>query len=304
MNKPCLIIMAAGLGSRYGGLKQIDPVDAHGCAIIDYSIFDATRAGFEQVILVIKPELEQDFDETVVKRLAGRVKIQYAYQSLNDVPAGIAVPEERSKPWGTAHAVLSARKLVNGPFAAINADDFYGRHAYAQIFDFLSRQTADTAHAMIGYRLKNTITEHGYVSRGVCQVDANGHLTEITERLRIEKTGNGIGYTEDSGNTHVVLPPDTLVSMNMWGFGASMMVELENRFKQYLLTHLKTNPLKCEYFLPYVPDCLIKEHLATVSVLPNEDKWYGVTYAEDMPIVKAAIQQMRQEGIYPQNLWN
>ncbi len=303
MNKPCLIIMAAGLGSRYGGLKQIDPVDTDGCAIIDYSIFDAVRAGFEQIILVIKREIEQDFIDTVVKRTQGRVKLQFSYQDLLNVPEGVSIPEGRVKPWGTAHAVLSAKNLVDGPFAAINADDFYGRHAYQQIFDFLNGRKDPSQHAMVGFRLKNTLTDFGYVSRGVCQTDAEGYLTSIIERVRIEKYDGGIGFTEDNGQTYTNLAPDTLVSMNMWGFGSSMMGEIERRFKQYLLENIPKNPLKCEYFLPYVPDCLIREGAGSVSVLPTEDHWYGVTYSEDMPFVRERIARLKSEGHYPEHLW-
>ncbi|MDL2206664.1 nucleotidyltransferase [Eubacteriales bacterium OttesenSCG-928-N13] len=303
MSKPALIIMAAGLGSRYGGLKQIDPVDDQGCAIIDYSIYDARRAGFEQIILVIKPELEQDFRDTILKRVDGAAQIQFAYQTMDKIPDGIAIPEGRTKPWGTAHAVLCAKELVNGAFAVINADDFYGRNAYQQIFDFLNASKDDRAHAMVGYRLSNTLTEFGYVSRGVCQVDAESRLTRIIERVRIERHEGAIAYTEDGGQSYTNLAPDTLVSMNLWGFGASMMNEIEQHFKPFLLENLPENPLKTEYFLPYVPDLLIREGVATVTVLPTEDRWYGVTYHEDMPYVRASIAGLREQGIYPARLW-
>ena len=301
--KPALIILAAGLGSRYGGMKQIDPVDRDGCAIIDYSIYDAHRAGFEQIILVIKKEHQQDFEQTVIARTNGKVDIQFAYQSLDMLPEGIEIPEGRTKPWGTAHAALCAKDLVNGPFTAINADDFYGASAFKQIHDFLIAGHGDDAHAMVGFRARNTMTENGSVSRGVCKTDADGDLTEIIERTRIEYHNGDIAYTEDGGKTYTAISPDTLVSMNMWGFGASMMNELERRFAPFLKENLPKNPLKLEYFLPYVPDCLIKEHKGTVKVLPNEDKWYGVTYADDMPMVREAIVALKDKGAYPEHLW-
>ncbi len=300
--KPCLIIMAAGLGSRYGGMKQIDPVDQDGCAIIDYSIYDARRAGFEQIILVIKKENEADFRDTVVKRAGASAHIQFAYQDLSKVPEGIQIPAGRTKPWGTAHAVLCANDLVSGPFAAINADDFYGRRAYEQVHRFLCAGHGDNAHAMVGFRIKNTITDNGSVSRGVCQTDRSGHLTEIIERTRIEKRDCGIAFTED-GKSWTPLDPDTLVSMNMWGFGSAMMGEIERRFGPYLKENLSGNPQKLEYFLPYVPDRLIKEGVGSVAVLPTEDKWHGVTYADDMPAVREAIAALKQTGQYPERLW-
>ena len=301
--KPCLIIMAAGLGSRYGGMKQIDPVDGDRCAIIDYSIYDARRAGFEQIILVIKAEHEQDFNDTIVKRVGTNADIRFVYQDITNLPIGIAMPEGRVRPWGTAHAVLSAKDRVEGPFAVINADDFYGRQAFAQIYQFLTDGHATNAHAMVGFRLRNTLTDNGFVSRGCCRMDEEGLLTEIIERTHIEKRADGIAYTEDDGANWTELAPDTLVSMNIWGFGADMMDEIDNRFGPYLRANLVDNPLKLEYFLPYVPDCLIQEKVATVTVLPTEDKWYGVTHPEDMPTVRQAIADMKLEGRYPAHLW-
>ena len=301
--KPCLVIMAAGLGSRYGGMKQIDPVDADGCAIIDYSIFDAHRAGFEKVILVIKREHEEAFRDTVLRRVGGKVCIEFAYQGLEPIASDIAIPEGRQKPWGTAHAVLCAKPHVEGAFAAINADDFYGYSAFRQIHDFLAADHGEAAHAMIGFRIKNTVTENGFVSRGVCRVDGSGFLREIIERTHIAYHDGGIAFTEDAGETWTTLEPDTLVSMSIWGFGASMMGEIERRIAPFFRENLPSNPLKTEFFLPYVPDQLIKESVGSVKVLPNEEKWYGVTYAEDMPAVRRAIADLKASGSYPARLW-
>lgn len=303
MVKPVLIIMAAGMGSRYGGLKQMDSVDSAGHSMLDFSVYDAVKAGFESVICIVSPALEKDFREIVGKRIEPYVDIKYAVQSLDALPEGFSVPEGRQKPWGTAHAVLSAKGLVNAPFAVINADDFYGRGAFEAAYDFLVNSADHAHHAMVGYRLENTLTENGHVARGVCEVDENGNLTGITERTHIEKRPDGAAFTED-GENFVSLPADTLVSMNMWGFGQSMMAEIERRFGDFLSANLQGNPLKCEYFLPFVPNELIKAGLADVKVLPTTEKWHGVTYAQDMPQVREAIEDMKKSGVYPELLWS
>lgn len=302
MKKPILIIMAAGLGSRYGGLKQIAPVDDAGHILIDYAIYDALRAGFERLICVITPQLEAEFREVIGDRISKRIDISYAYQLPDTLPEGFSAPEGRVKPWGTAHAVLSAKNLTDAPFAAINADDYYGLTAFKEIYSFLLNKADDSHHAMVGYKAVNTLTEHGHVARGVCQVDEDGNLKEIIERTHIEARPNGAAYTED-GENFTFLPSDTIVSMNMWGFGLGMMDEIEKHFAGFLKENLPKNPLKCEYFLPYVPNALLCEGKAEVKVLFTPDKWYGVTYADDMPIVRDAILKMKREGLYPKQLW-
>ena len=303
-NKPVLVIMAAGMGSRYGGLKQLDPVGNHGQLIIDYSIYDARRAGFETVVFVIKPEIEADFKEAIGDRVSKVMDVKYAYQLKEDLPEGYAVPAGRTKPWGTAHAALSVRKLVDGPFAIINADDYYGPEAFQEIYSYLSdHQDGDVyEYVMVGYLLKNTVTENGTVARGVCEETADHFLTQVTERTKIEK-GEPPRYTEDDGKTWTDLPADTIVSMNMWGFTRSFLDEALARFPAFLDKALAENPEKGEYFLPTVVSQLIDEGKARVKVLRSEDKWYGVTYREDKPTVTAAIAEKTAAGLYPDRLW-
>ena len=305
MKKPVLVIMAAGMGSRYGGLKQIDPIDEQGHIIMDFSIFDAKRAGFEKVIFIIKKENEADFKEAIGNRIGKYIDVEYAYQDLHNIPEGFEVPEGRVKPWGTAHAVLSCIDIIDGPFAVINADDYYGRDAFQKIYDFLSTHEDDDKYryAMVGYRLENTLTENGHVARGVCTLDENDYLVKVQERTRIEKKGDGAAYTEDDGVTWISLPVDSVVSMNMWGFSASFLQEIKNGFAAFMKDGLKNNPLKCEYFLPTVVSNLLAENRATVTVLTSQDKWFGVTYKEDKPVVMAAIQNMKDNGIYPEEVW-
>lgn len=303
--KPVLVIMAAGMGSRYGGLKQIDPVDKEGHIIMDFSIFDARKAGFEKVIFIIKKENEKDFRESIGDRMSKIMEVDYAFQELTNLPEGFEVPEGRVKPFGTGHAILSCIDKIGGPFAVINADDYYGSHAFSAIYQYLSTHEDDDKYryTMVGYVLGNTLTENGHVARGVCETDEHGHLTGIQERTHIEKRGNGAAYTEDDGVTFTDIPIDSIVSMNMWGFTASILKELKERFPLFLKENLKKNPLKCEYFLPSVVGELLEEGKATVEVLKSEDKWYGVTYKEDKPVVVAAIQKLKDEGKYPQKLW-
>jgi putative hemolysin len=315
MNKPVLIIMAAGMGSRYGGLKQIDPVSDKGEIILDFSLYDAMMAGFEDVVFVIKEENEADFRALIDERAGKHMNVRYAFQKLEDIPEGYKVPEGREKPWGTCHAVMSARHLVNGPFAVINADDYYGPGAFQSMYDFLEKSAEEAAKeeaagtkpaqyefCMIGYELKNTITENGHVSRGVCDVTDGGYLKDIVERTKIMRRDGGIQYTED-GESWVTLPEDTVVSMNFWGFSKDMMTEMVAGFPEFLDEALKTNPLKGEYFLPGVVDTLLKEEKARVRVLRSRDKWYGVTYKEDKQTVVDALQAMKDKGLYPDVLW-
>lgn len=305
MEKPTLVILAAGMGSRYGGLKQIDPVDDKGHKIIDFSIYDAVRAGFGKVVFIIKREHEQDFRECIGNAVSKHIPVEYVFQELTKVPEGFQIPEGRVKPWGTAHAILCCKGVVNEPFAVINADDYYGVEAFKLIYDYLSTHADDDKYryTMVGYHLANTVTDNGYVSRGVCETNENGELVSVTERTRIEKYNGGVAYTEDDGNTWVQVPDDTTVSMNMWGFTKSILEEIKAGFPAFLDKGLQENPMKCEYFLPTVVSNLLAEDKATVSVLKSADKWYGVTYKEDKPVVVAAIQRMKDEGLYPQHLW-
>ena len=304
MKKPVLVILAAGMGSRYGGLKQMDPVGNHGQLIIDYSIYDARRAGFETVVFVIKPEIEADFKAAIGDRIAKVMDVKYAYQIKEDLPEGYAVPAERTKPWGTAHAALAARSVVDGPFAIINADDYYGPEAYQKIYDYLASHEDSSVYeyVMVGYLIKNTVTENGTVARGVCEETGEQFLSQITERTKIEK-GPPPRFTEDDGQTWTELDENTIVSMNMWGFTRSFLDEALARFPAFLDKTLAENPLKGEYFLPSVVSQLIGEGKARVKVLRSEDKWYGVTYREDKPTVVAAIAEKTTSGLYPDNLW-
>ena len=304
MKKPVLVIMAAGMGSRYGGLKQIDPVDEEGHIIMDFSIYDAKRAGFEKVVF-IKRENEDDFKEAVGRRIEKVMEVAYVFQELSNIPDGFEIPQGRIKPWGTAHAVLSAIDEIDGPFAVINADDYYGRHAFQAIYDYLTTHEDDEKYryTMVGYRLKNTVTDNGHVARGVCGLNADKELVNVTERTRIEKRNGGIEYSENDGKTWTKIDGDTLVSMNMWGFTHSILEEIRDGFPAFLESGLKENPLKCEYFLPAVVSTLLEEGRATVKVLESEDKWHGVTYKEDKPVVVAAVQELKDKGLYPQRLW-
>lgn len=306
MNKPTLIIMAAGMGSRYGGLKQIDPIDDQGDIIMDFSIYDAIKAGFEKVVFIIKEENQSDFKEAIGNRIGEKVEVAYVYQNINNVPEDFIIPKERIKPWGTGHAVLCASGEVNGPFAVINADDYYGYEAFELIYQYLTTHQDDDKYryTMVGYRLENTLTENGYVARGICQTDSEGDLISVTERTRIEKCDGGAAYTEDDGKTWTTLDMSVPVSMNMWGFTESFFVELRRRFPKFLQSALHENVEKAEYFLPSVVSELLAEGLATVKLLKTSDKWYGVTYKDDKPVVEAAIKQMKKDGRYPKDLWN
>ena len=305
--KPVLVVMAAGMGSRYGGLKQIDPVGSQGEAILDYSLFDAYEAGFETAVIIIKDAIRKDFMDTVGKRLEKcPMEIRYAYQEMEKLPAGFSVPEGRVKPFGTSHAILcAADEIGDAPFAVINSDDYYGKSAFKTIFDYLStaKDGEKLDFCMVGYLLGNTVTDHGSVSRGVCCADANGYLTEIQERTRIEKQGSAIRFTEDEGNTWTDLTFDTVVSMNMFGFTPSFLAELKDGFPAFLTQQLPVNPMKAEYLLPRSVDALLKQGKATVRVLQSADRWYGVTYAADKPMVVAALAALTQEGKYPDGLW-
>ncbi|MEG2440201.1 MAG: sugar phosphate nucleotidyltransferase [Acetivibrio sp.] len=306
MSKPVLVIMAAGMGSRYGGLKQIDPIDKAGHIIIDFSIYDAIEAGFEKIVFIIKKQDEADFRACIGDRMEKLIEVAYVYQEMNNLPEGYHVPEGRTKPYGTGHAILSCKGVVDGPFAVINADDYYGKNAYKMLYDYLEKQTEDEKYnyTMVGYVLENTLTENGHVARGVCEMGENGFLKEIHERTHIEKRNGAAEYTEDDGKTWVTIPEGSCVSMNMWGFGPSILEELEKRFPIFLDENLEKNPLKCEYFLPMVVGELLTEGKASVEVQKSLDKWYGVTYHEDKEAVMQAIQQLKDKGLYPERLWD
>ncbi len=305
--KPVLVVLAAGMGSRYGGLKQIDPVGSQGEAILDYSLYDAYKAGFETAVIIIKKAIEKDFLDTVGKRLEkSPLEIRYAFQELDKLPEGYGVPEGRVKPWGTSHAVLCAREQIgDAPFAVLNADDYYGADAFKVIYDFLATtQDTDTYnYAMVGYELGKTVTDNGSVARGVCQADEKGYVTSVVERTRIEKYEGGIHFTTDDGQTWQDLPANTPVSMNFWGFTSSFLAEIQARFPAFLEKDVPANPQKAEMFLPMTVAQLLHEDKATVKLLHSADKWYGVTYAADKPAVVAALKQMTQQGKYPDGLW-
>ena len=305
--KPILVVMAAGMGSRYGGLKQIDPVGSQGEAILDFSLFDAYAAGFETAVIIIKEAIRKDFMDTVGKRLEKcPMEIRYAYQELDKIPAGFTVPAERTKPWGTCHAIMCAKEAIDGaPFAVINADDYYGKSAFRTIYNALEKANDGDKYdfCMVGYLLGNTVTENGSVARGICETDSNGLLTTIAEQTRIETYEGGIHYTEDGGETWVDVSADTVVSMNMWGYTPGMLDELEARFPAFLEKALVENPAKAEFFLPLAVEQLLREEKATVKVLESPDKWYGVTYAADKPQIVAALKGMTEQGLYPDGLW-
>jgi hypothetical protein len=304
VTQPALIVMAAGIGSRYGGLKQVDPIGPSGEIVIDYAVYDALRAGFGKVVFVIRKDIEEIFREKVGKNVEQRVDTVYVYQELNNVPSGFQVPVERKKPWGTGHAVLSCKGHIDTPFAVINADDFYGHQAFQSLSDYL-RQSKDQDgvynYSMVGYKLKNTLSEYGSVARGICQVTDEGFLLGVQERTRIEKKGETIQFTEN-GTDWQTLPEDSIVSMNMWGFTPSFMNELDARFPVFLQKNTG-NMEKTEFFLPSVVNELLQEGKAQVKVLPVNEKWYGVTYTQDRPFVQNAIREMVQLGLYPQTLW-
>lgn len=303
--EPILVIMAAGMGSRFGGLKQIEPISDKGETILDFSLYDAFMAGFKKAIFVIKRENEEDFRKLIDNGAAKYMKVDYAFQQLNDLPDGYSVPEGREKPWGTAHAVMAARHLADGPIAVINADDYYGPGAFQTIYDFLEGACDGEkySYCMVGYDIENTLTENGFVSRGVCKTSEQGFLTEITERTKIQWKDGEIVYTEDDGKIWKNLPKGTTVSMNFWGFTSSMMKEMEAGFPAALDKILAENPLKGEYFLPGVVDRLLREGKAEVKVLKSRDRWYGVTYKEDKESVVSALQSMKDKGEYPDKLW-
>lgn len=304
-DRPTLVIMAAGMGSRYGGLKQVDKITETGEIILDFSLYDAMMAGFDRAVFVIREEHRDIFRELVDERAGRFMEVEYAYQALDDIPDWAEVPEGREKPWGTSHAILACRDLIDGPFAVINADDYYGPGGFISVYEYLtSHKDGDRySYCMAGYRLENTITENGHVARGVCEMDDNGYLRTVTERTKIMKRPEGIAFTEDDGQTWEVLPEDSLVSMNFWGFTASMIDELKAGLDDFFRNEVPKNPLKSEYLLPRTVDSLIKSGKADVKVLKCGDKWCGVTYKEDRESVQNELQAKKDKGEYPEKLW-
>lgn len=304
MNKATLIIMAAGMGSRYGGLKQIDPVGKNGEFILDYSVYDAIEAGFDRVIFVIKREIEKDFKAVMDGKFEDKIKVEYAYQDINNIPSPFTVPKGRQKPWGTGHAVLACEDMINGPFAVVNSDDYYGRETFKLIFDEITKENSENGKynfCMVGFKAENTLTENGHVARGVCQINSAGYLTDIVERSKIARRDGKIMFTEDE-KTWTEIPEGSTVSMNCWGFSKDMMKELKDRFYGFLEKN-KDDLSKCEYFLPFVVDDLLKEDKASVKVLQTKEKWYGVTYTQDKQTVVDALREKTDKGFYPEKLW-
>lgn len=305
--KPTLVILAAGMGSRYGGLKQIDPIDEEGHKIIDFSIYDALRAGFGKVVFIIKKEHEADFRSCIGDQVAKKTEVEYVFQEMDKIPAGVKIPEGRVKPWGTAHAIYSCRDTVKEPFAVINSDDYYGVSAYKTLYDFLNAPVAEKEglepYCMVGYQLKNTLTENGSVARGCCRMNEAGFLSGIRELTKIEKTAEGARYTEDDGASWKPIDANTLVSMNMWGFGPSIFGELEKSLNRFFAEDMEKNPLKSECFIPIEVGRMVKEGKASVKVLSSMDKWFGVTYREDKPFVMESIARLKEQGVYPEKLW-
>ncbi|ASB48189.1 nucleotidyltransferase family protein [Alkalitalea saponilacus] len=298
--KPTLLILAAGMGSRYGGLKQMDELGPSGESIIDYSVFDAIRAGFGKVVFVIREDFADAFKERFEPRLKGKIETEYVFQSLDKIPAGFSIPEGREKPWGTGHAMLMAKDVINTPFAIINADDFYGQKAYQQAVDFIASSTRDNEYAMIGYALKNTLSDYGTVSRGICGSDAENNLTEVTERTKIGKEGDKVFFYEEDQKGE--LNPEAPVSMNFWIFKPEFFGHLEEGFKQFLKE--KGHEMKSEFYFNIQADNMVKAEVASVKIISTPSKWFGVTYQEDKPLVKKSLQDLHSNGDYPNNLWS
>lgn len=303
--EPILVIMAAGMGSRYGGLKQMDPITKEGEILLDFSLYDAVRAGFKKVVFIIKKEIEADFRPLVEGKSSEHIEVAYAFQEIDDLPVGYSVPKGRKKPWGTSHAILVAKDFIDGPFCVINADDYYGPEAFIEAYNYLKEAKDDKLYryAMVGYEVQNTLTDKGTVTRGVCQVSGDGYLSHIAERGKIKWAGEDVVFTEDDGATWENIPIGTTVSMNCWLFTESFLKELEGGFTDFLDENIPKNPLKSEWLLPRSVDALLVEGKATVEVLKSFDQWYGVTYQEDKEMVMKAMEELKLNKIYPRELW-
>ena len=298
--KPTLVLLAAGMGSRYGGLKQLDPMGPNGETLMDYSIFDAIRANFGKVVFIIRHDIEEAFKTQIGSKYEKYIPVEYAFQSLDDLPGIFKVPEGRVKPWGTGHAIYAARNVVKGPFVLINADDFYGRDGYAKVGEFLS-QSSKNEFAMCGFLMKNTVSENGSVSRGICEIDSDGNLANVVEHTKIVKENGKYISNLDNGEK-VEFPGDTVVSMNMWGFQDTLFDYLEELFIEFL--NKKGNELKSEFYIPFVVDALVKAGKCTAKVLISESSWFGVTYPEDKPEVQKNLAKLIADGVYPEKLFN
>ena len=299
--KPTLVVMAAGMGSRFGGLKQLTPIGPAGQLLIDYSVYDAIQAGFGKVVFVIKHAIEKEFKELLGNRIAQKIPVEYVYQELDKLPDGYTVPDGREKPWGTGHAILCCRGVVNEPFMVINADDFYGRESYRILAEFLANEQKGEkmSFAMAAYILENTLTENGYVSRGICSVDAQGKLCGLVERTHIELVDGKAQYSDDDGKTWMPLPEGCAVSMNAWAFPVEMLERLEKRFCAFLQTAVQENPMKAEFYLPFAVNDMMGDGEAETAVFQTRDRWYGMTYAADKLDVEKAIRNMTEQGVYP-----
>jgi NDP-sugar pyrophosphorylase family protein len=298
--KPALLIMAAGMGSRFGGLKQIEPMGPEGATLLDYSIFDALRVGFGKVVFIIRRDIEDDFKKAVGRKWEKRVSVRYVFQELGMVPEGFRVPEARQKPWGTGHAIWVAQNAIQEPFAVINADDYYGRSGFKVLAEFL-KKSKSARYAMVGFLLKKTLSDHGPVSRGVCQITSSRFLKKVIERTRIEKKGSQIGYLDEREKKHLLTGKET-VSMNMWGFTPALFGQLEKGFHAFLKQ--KGREEKSEFLIPAVVDGLIQKKKATVKVLPTKDPWFGMTYPQDKEFVRGQLQRLIHLGKYPEKLWD
>lgn len=301
--KTSLVVLAAGMGSRYGGLKQIDKIGPNGEIILEMSVYDAIQAGFNEVIFIIKHSIEKEFKEAIGDKLSKYIDVKYVYQDLDKIPEGCEIPEGREKPWGTGHALLCCKELLNNPFCVINADDYYGRDSFVKIHDFLVNSTDDNEYAMAGYIIGNTVSENGSVARGVCSLDENGNLVNVEERTCIEKHGDVIEFSEDGGNTWTKLNNDDLVSLNFWGFKPSFIEKMENDFVEFFKNEVPNNLLKSEFYIPKEVGKMLQNNEISVKVLSSEDKWYGVTYQEDKPLVREGIKELIESGKYPTPLW-
>lgn len=303
MSSPTLLILAAGMGSRYGGLKQMDPMGPNGETVLDYSVFDAIRAGFKRVIFIIRKDFAEAFQSGIGARFAGKIEVDYAYQALDDLPDGFRVPEGRAKPWGTSHAVRAARYLLNGPFSVINADDFYGRDSYVQAAAFLNRSSADSSkehYAMVGFQLEKTLSDHGDVNRGICKMDENGFLLSVEEVVKIQREADGLVYGDYLDGQRGIVPAGCMVSMNFWAFSAVFMQHIEEHFEQFLIEHGTKEKSEC--YIPTIVDECIQKNTADCAVLPTTSSWFGVTYPDDKPHVVASIRALIDAGEYPASL--
>lgn len=299
--KPVLVIMAAGMGSRYGGLKQIDKIGPNGEIILELSCFDALRAGFEEVVFIIRKEIEEDFKELVGNKLSKFINVKYIIQDIHNLPTGFKTPADRTKPWGTAHAILCTKGIVKSPFVVINADDYYGKESFKLMYDFLSQNNDENYHSMVGYKLSNTLSENGHVARGICKVE-DDQLIGVVERTKIIKKGEAAFYTEDDINW-IEADYNGIVSMNMWGFMPSIFDKIETGFIEFLQNKVKEDPLKSEYYIPTVVGELLTTNQAKVKVMTSKDRWYGVTYKEDKKLVSNAIEELINKGVYPKKIW-